>query len=143
MDITTIIKYSYKLYTSLPYILTLLFLILAIYGFYKNNDRFIEYLFNTLVGTLSIICLLICMNFILPNMLTTEFSTPDILDKFSIFLDTVIKYIVEFTFTTFAIYAIIASEELDLKNRFFIPTLPICFITLFWITENVCNYLIG
>ena len=143
MDITTIIKYSYKLYTSLPYILTLLFFILAVYGFYKNNDRCIEYSFNTLVGLLSIICLFICMNFILPNMLTTEVSTPDALDKFSIFINTVIKYIVEFGFTTLAIYAIIASEELELKNRFFIPTVPICFFTLFWIVENVCNYIIG
>lgn len=125
MNIDIVIKFGYKIFIYSPYILTILFLIMAAFKFYNGDSDCMEYGVNSLIGFFSIISILICMNFLLPNMLIS--------DSMNSFFTTVATYIMEISVTFFALVAITTDEYPLIKERIGISFIPVMFFGLFWI----------
>jgi uncharacterized membrane protein len=69
MDAITIIKLIYRIFTNLPYIITFIALLCAIYHLIKKDEyNFFTSLFAVGFGLLAIISYIICFNFLIPNM---------------------------------------------------------------------------
>lgn len=129
MNIDIIIKLGYKIFIYSPYILTILFLIMAAFKFYNGDADCMEYGENSLIGFFSIISILICMNLLLPNMLMS--------DPMNSFFATVITYIMEILVTFFALVAITTDKYTLIKERIGISFLPVMLLGLFWMAEII------